>query len=181
MAQKSPKLKWPPNGLEMWLKRHENSPNIMRKRCQNDPKMTTDRPQNWSKITTKQPQRPSWYQNSPTESSWSDAKRPQNTKNAAKNVQERNGYEKPQMLYKKKTTQPEIWANQVFDPDVKWRFWHQKRVISRAIRVRLTRFLHGSIALSVLFKIGFRVSIHFIDPPQMTGFCPKKAQKPPKR
>ena len=71
-----------------------------------------------------------------------------------------------------------------FPSRYKWRFWHQKRVISRAIRVRLTRFLHGSIALSVLFKIGFRVSIHFYwHPPQkkMTGFCPKKAQKPPKR
>ena len=49
----------------------------------------------------------------------------------------------------------EIRAKQVFDPYAKWPFWHQERATSGAIRVRLTCFVHGSIALSVLFKIGF--------------------------
>ena len=43
----------------------------------------------------------------------------------------------------------EIRVKQVFDPYVKWPFWHQERAISRAIRVRLPWFLHGSIAPSV--------------------------------
>ena len=56
----------------------------------------------------------------------------------------------------------EIRAKQVVDPYVKWPFWHQEQAISRAIRVRSTWFLHGSIALSVLLKMGFRVPIQIL-------------------
>ena len=63
-------------------------------------------------------------------------------------------------------------------------FWNQERAISRAIHVRLPWFLHGSIALSVLFKIGvwgFITSFDPKTPPKMTGFTPKKAQKTAKQ
>ena len=41
-------------------------------------------------------------------------------------------------------------------------FWPQERVISRAIRVRLTWSFHRSIALCILFKIKFRISHKFL-------------------
>ena len=77
----------------------------------------------------------------------------------------------------------EIRAKQVFNPYVKWPFWHRERAISRVVCVRLPLFHHGSIALSVLFKIGVSGFSTFLTPkpPKMTGIWAKKVKKNAKR
>ena len=74
----------------------------------------------------------------------------------------------------------EIRAKEVFDPYVRWPFLAPRTGHISSYSVRLNWLLHGSTALTVLFKIGFlRFQTIFLTPKSPQNDRPEKVSKTP--